>query len=102
MKTGQIAISIIIFLGLLAGMAVPFVGAQETSAITFHELSNLNMTHPEDSEGTIVITGEYTGSESDGMGIILTNICEGIGCSSVDIYYKFHLEIAWVSDWGED
>ena len=102
MKTGQIAISIIIFLGLLAGMAVPFVGAQETSAITFHELSNLNMTHPEDSEGTIVITGEYTGSESDGMGIILTNLCEGVGCSSVDIYYKFHLEIAWVSDWGGD
>ena len=102
MKTGHILFSFVILLGLLAGMAVPVARAQGTGTITFHVLSAQNFATPDDVEDTMDIEGVLITPFSGGGLIRIQNLCEGVGCTSQDIYYKIEMSITWTSDWGHD
>jgi hypothetical protein len=99
MKTGRIAISIMILLGLMAGFTVPVVHAQTGDEITFHVLNSSHLeTIPDDAEGTITMEGTYNwGYYYPGqiLEVTLQNICEGTGCTAQDIYYKIELATNW-------
>jgi hypothetical protein len=102
MKIGRIVFSVMILLGLLAGMAVPVARAQTPGPITFHVAASINLeTIPADALGTIVIEGFYFDNKENDhfhpLYVILQNICEGTDCTAQNIYYKIELAIDWSS-----
>lgn len=98
MRKGRIAFSVVILLGLLAGMAVPVAKAQ-TQAVTFHVYSSQNLEEiPPDAEGKITIEGTATG-DSGTYNVFVMYLCGEEQCTFAQrppvVYYKITNAISW-------
>ena len=98
MRKGRIAFSVVILLGLLAGMAVPVAKAQ-TQAVTFHVYSSENLEEiPPDAEGKITIKGTTTGTNG-AYKVFVMYLCGEEQCTFAQrppvVYYKITNAISW-------